>query len=776
METLQVNLHSCAYCQKVVFDLVPESERTATYLLALKDQMNRGVLGREPLPDRGRRDEENMGDRSPLFDITYDDLSAGAAAGCDFFKNLMEDEWISRVEIQNNARRDLDIDNPDSVGWGFRDSSLWVDTWMPKENPENTLLKINEKLGDSLHACRLWASQYQGTGNPLDIEFVHFFGLWDPDTRKIICRARHSFQVYAHSDDPAADYVSNRPIARYPGSTSSLAKAASWLKYCQENHDCKSFQNKMPSRLIEITSTSEGTMLRLRKIYTIDHAPFAALSYCWGGEQPMQLTGTNLAEYEHAIPLEDQPQTIKDAIKVCQSIGLGYLWVDALCIVQDDPDDKSVEIDKMPSIYGSAAVTIAAARSPSASLGFLGERYPGGRQGFKLPYRCYGGALGAINIVHLAEGHEAPEPIDERGWTLQERLCSTRILEFGTRQTRWICPETRSFGSDAEAHNAHENFTDGWRKTTKYGEKRRVEGLDLDRIRTARDTIDFYGRPRNSRSKDYSNAMEHWEQICRTFTQRALTLSSDRALAISGIARIFAELTGDQYVAGLWKSCLHATLLWKIEFSKVNPKVISRPATYQGPSWSWLSVNGPVFFSRGHSTANCVAEILSVEAEPANAAAPYGLIQEGSGRLVLSAHTTLGFRSKVPLRSPGRFKYEVTMIGLGRPGLACCTHAEMNCDIEDEDMDCEEEKAGVLLAAITRSDERDDNISCQGLVLSWASPERKAYRRIGKFSYWGKRRGRKLSISSQGANRLEEEEEEVDFDWFTGEQKVIEIL
>lgn len=340
METVQVSLHSCDYCQMVVFDLNPKFERLAKYLHALKDQMDRGAFGKEPLPENGEK-EEDMASKGSLFDITYDDLCAGAAAGCQFSKSLMEDEWISRVEIQDNARRYLDIDNPDSVGWRFRDSSLWLEDFLPEANTGNTLQRINEKLGDSLHASRLWASMYQGTQNLLDIEYIQLFGLWDPDSRKIICRTRHSFQVYADPENPASDYISNRPIAKDPGSSNNLAMASSWLKSCSENHSCKAMQGEMPSRLIEITSTPVQTMLRLKAMETTDHVPFAALSYCCGGEQSMQLTRSNVADYQQAIPFEEQAQTIKDAIKVCQSIGLQYLWVDALCIVQNNPNDKS---------------------------------------------------------------------------------------------------------------------------------------------------------------------------------------------------------------------------------------------------------------------------------------------------------------------------------------------------------------------------------------------------------------------------------------------------
>ncbi|KAK0739487.1 hypothetical protein B0T21DRAFT_143074 [Apiosordaria backusii] len=454
---------------------------------------------------------------------------------------------------------------------------------------------------------------------------------------------------------------------------------------------------------------------------------------------------------------------IQDAATICQRIGIHYLWIDALCIIQDDPNDKSIEISKMPSIYGGATVTIVAARSPSAADGFLGERLPGLKEAAVVPYRCLDGELGFITLTRIGNGFEPAEPIDERGWTLQERLLSCRIIEFGSRQTRWICPETRSSGF------SNEGLTDGWSRDVNYSNKRRTEGLDLDLIRAAKSTIDFYGRPRNSQFKEYLKAMEHWEKICESFTERALTVSSDRAVGISGIAQLFAEFSGDQYIAGLWKSCFHSGLLWKIERSYIDPKTQPRPTTYQGPSWSWLSVNGPVSFDRVRRPSECVAEILSCETEPAEETAQYGLVREGSGRLVLAAHTAPAVRQKVPLRSPGKFKDELMIMGFGVPRKVCYAVAEMHVDVEEE-MDEVETVAGCLVVEICRST-HGDKISCQGLVLRWSTPERKTYSRVGRFSYYGDRKGKLFPELTEDG-----EPGEMDYDWFTDEPRVIEII
>ncbi|KAK0742805.1 heterokaryon incompatibility protein-domain-containing protein [Schizothecium vesticola] len=680
------------------------------------------------------------------------------------FNWIMEDECISREAIHSLARRDLPIDDPNNKpAWDTRDLSLWVGKWLPESCPENTLNTALPALGNSLDQCRLWASTYQGTGNPLDIEFFHFFGLWDPATQTIVYRTRHGFQVFANPEDPAAESISNRPVGRHPGSNTNLKRVSSWLQNCQEHHNCEVIPGAIPARVIEVTGTPDAINMRLCSTDHLGPVPYACLSYCWGGEQERKCTASNIASYQTAIPFEEQPATIRDSARVYLGIGLRYLWIDALCIIQDDPNDKPVEIAKMPSIYGGANITIVAARSSSSTAGFLGERFPGRLEAARISYRCIDGQLGSVTLAKLGGGFESVEPIDERGWTLQERLLSLRIVEFGSRQTRWICPETRS------SKSANEGLTDGWRRNADYNRKRKTEGLNLDVIRTAKTTIDFYGRPRASRFHEYLTAMDHWEKICATFTARALTLSSDRAMAIAGVAQIFADFSGDRYVAGLWKSCFHSGLLWSIDHSYTYPRNFARPLMYQGPSWSWLAVNGTVRFARVHGAADCVAEILSVETEPATATAPFGLVRPGSGRLVLCARAVLGVRKRVPLRSPGTFRDEVAIIGVKKPVL-CFAIAKLHFDVQGEEMDEDEEEAGCLLVEIVRSSNLG-SLSFQGLVLRWSSPERKTYSRIGVFSLSGRRKGTLCEEFLEEGGPSEE-----DFNCFPDKARVIEII
>jgi len=143
-----------------------------------------------------------------------------------------------------------------------------------------------------------------------------------------------------------------------------------------------------------------------------------------------------------------------------------------------------------------------------------------------------------------------------------ERLLSSRIIEFGAHQTRWICQQSG------------ENDVDGWRVIGSCESSGGVQ-LNLQTLRGSPLQADVY----SSKGDGYKEAIAEWDKIVRNYTSRALKHSLDRPLAISGIAEVFANHNSDQYLAGLWGSRLHFELLWKIERGRALPP----PRIYQGP-------------------------------------------------------------------------------------------------------------------------------------------------------------------------------------------------
>ena len=162
---------------------------------------------------------------------------------------------------------------------------------------------------------------------------------------------------------------------------------------------------------------------------------YAALSYCWGGTQQGVLHQNNLREYLSRINLAGLSLTIQQAVHLARDIGFRYLWVDAICIIQDDEDDKATEIHKMARIYRDAQVTIVVASGQSAQDGFLEHRHSKQPEAFlpiKTDSRSFGIAC-AMKLYHL----DYSEPLDRQAWSLQEWILSPRPLVFTPQTLQW---------------------------------------------------------------------------------------------------------------------------------------------------------------------------------------------------------------------------------------------------------------------------------------------------------------------------------------------------
>lgn len=96
------------------------------------------------------------------------------------------------------------------------------------------------------------------------------------------------------------------------------------------------------------------------------------------------------------------------------------------------------------------------------------------------------------------------------------------------------------------------------------------------------------------------------------FTERVLTVTSDRLIALAGIAKVIGQALNEEYCAGLWQRNLAVDLCW---FS-LDPRGLKpRPGGYRAPSWSWASLDGRcrlVFFA-DDKTTDCVLQWVMVE-------------------------------------------------------------------------------------------------------------------------------------------------------------------
>ncbi|PVH75530.1 HET-domain-containing protein, partial [Cadophora sp. DSE1049] len=184
---------------------------------------------------------------------------------------------------------------------------------------------------------------------------------------------------------------------------------------------------------------------------------YAALSYCWGADQPNALKSSTYAHYMEAIDVAIIPWSINDAIISSRRLGLTYLWVDSLCILQDNDVDKTKEIGKMAGIYANAYVTISAAVASTCDDGFLQKRTIGEPERFRLPFHLPDGQIGNIFVYGLGQiNARISELIARRAWILQERFMSRRTL-IVQQQLLWSCLE--EWGKDGGGITKGEYFT-----------------------------------------------------------------------------------------------------------------------------------------------------------------------------------------------------------------------------------------------------------------------------------------------------------------------------
>jgi hypothetical protein len=189
----------------------------------------------------------------------------------------------------------------------------------------------------------------------------------------------------------------------------------------------------MPTRLIDV-GPSNGS--REPFLHETNGEPdrYITLSYCWGTKQPVITTKKNIDDHKHSIALHTLPQTIQDAIAIARNLGIQFLWVDALCIIQDSPgsEDWQIESSKMGDIYGNAYIAIATESGSNSHCGIL-IRWPDEVHPYRVPYfRQDGVECGSVLVRPPTDlGVDVVEnDLNRRGWAFQEKRLSRRVLSY----------------------------------------------------------------------------------------------------------------------------------------------------------------------------------------------------------------------------------------------------------------------------------------------------------------------------------------------------------
>lgn len=313
-----------------------------------------------------------------------------------------------------------------------------------------------------------------------------------------------------------------------------------------------------------------------------------------------------LASRKLGIDIAHLPQTFQDAIVVTRRLGVRYIWIDSLCICQDDMHDWERESARMAAVYSNAYLTIAATGSSDSAGGLFfnrpERRYY--RTGFNLAESgntmastkstVHGNMLvfslpTAKEVVRSYRVDMKEEPLSTRGWAFQERVLSRRVLHFASDQVCLECLE----GSVYE------------------------DGLRVPQRYFCTQSTAVSGHPKGQRQ---GRPLDKWNALLWQYNTRNLTDPSDKFPALSGIAKVYADRLDDEYVAGIWKKSMIEGLCWQ----GLGCKPFD--GSYRAPSWSWASVDGTAAtgFHRAHHDMATIVD-YHVEVDGDN---PFGRIKD----------------------------------------------------------------------------------------------------------------------------------------------------
>jgi hypothetical protein len=446
--------------------------------------------------------------------------------------------------------------------------------------------------------------------------------------------------------NPSPPPAPHDPLIESTGSARLLNLMKECFTTCVETHaECRVPTNyDNPTRLLALDSTPIRLVLASELQGSV---PYATLSHCWGTTQLLRLSRSNIDQLRLAIPNSSLCKTFREAIVVARHFGIDYLWIDSLCIVQDDKDDWRVESLKMAEVYGFSTLNVAASGAEDGSVGCFFDRKPLYPRDLKrqldqlddavlsameqksldeiLYQRARGNTDDFISLscyfVDWVLGNLSNSPLSRRAWAFQERVLSPRSLIFTAKQLFWEC-----------------------------GHHLRCE-LDGLQAGLSHNTIDLRARTSEVQmfkwiywSKELLLSIPNWIGTAEFYSQAKVTYPTDRLIALAGIAKRVQEYTHDEYLAGMWLKDLDIQLLWQTSY----PADILESDEYVAPSWSWVCLGCYIWWtpsarslgddSHLRSSVRYI-RIESVRITLVDPAQPLGAVTDGELRISFDAKT-----------------------------------------------------------------------------------------------------------------------------------------
>jgi len=539
---------------------------------------------------------------------------------------------------------------------------------------------------------------------------------------------------------------------------------------------------------------------------------------------------STLSQRQASIPPSKLPKSFRDAIQITRRLGYEYIWIDSLCIIQDDPADWERESAKMAEIYENAVLTIAVSdavdslrgcfrhtaklagtkswevtvvpfdrrivasppsvgpqvvpirrvdmslvnradtrddafreqihatkrdtgeqvkvkRNENNTIGV--ERFephvrqpvPSSNGGYRLLVRP--------TLDHAEFGAESyqcdpPFPLASRGWALQERLLSTRIVHYTAGELVWECKT----GAECQCGRVGRNLLSTSRRDWADA-RRRLLKLKLEA----------------SLKSNRRAVVDMWKLLVFQYTARSLTYQSDRLPALSGLAKRFGRYEMGRYYAGLWETKFAEQLLWGVVD---HGPWSNRDKDYVAPTWSWASVKERVYLGSTLSDRNkvglqspsydLIGEVVSVEAMPLGLDGT-GAVEDGVLTIRgMTVNATIEWEMRV---SPGtdneRLKFWVVDEVSGQS-----THFVPDSQADFDMLGDEVPVVCVLwnkrpdMSSIPGADDHDVSVASTFLVLRASKRRPGMYERVGAWSVWENSAGTLEALRPTATVRVED--------------------
>ncbi|KAL9072092.1 MAG: hypothetical protein Q9157_005235 [Trypethelium eluteriae] len=404
------------------------------------------------------------------------------------------------------------------------------------------------------------------------------------------------------------------------GDAKTWALIDNWLGECCEKHiRCRSslVVRKLPTRLLKIC---EDSFILVSSDDIPSSERYITLSHCWGepgtGDNPeaaapnggkatierLKLLRTTHEKLHALQAISSLPKTFREAMGITSRLGIQYLWIDKLCIYQDSPDDWRAAANTMQDVYRNAFLNISALGAKNEDEGCFFDRDPRdiaptiirlqqtpdsepGR------FRCL---LEKAYAWRLSFGRD---PVAYRGWVVQERLLSPRVLHLGKQQVFWECREQNACELHPETVYCYEDLQQKADKDYVEVEAKSAKDEKPHLWKQLLNAPDRQFCHENAKDKDLEQLFLDWNSVIKAYARCDLTVPSDKLAAVSGLAndmkRALSTLRPDQshrYFAGLWEDKLLDGTIWRV----TSPA--KRTKEYRAPSWSWASIDGSLEF------------------------------------------------------------------------------------------------------------------------------------------------------------------------------------